>query len=179
MSDNTAGGEIVSTDTTAIPPIEGGCLCGAVRYRYRGENRLGYKCHCRMCQLAFGNIFATFLNAKKHEVEWLREIPCAYRSSAFATRSFCNRCGTPLAFAFDDSEFLDLSVGSLDAPGGIKPNGHFAVETRFAEWHVPDGLEEMRAADYDALNKRWKDYYGDAEPGLETVRAGTTQAFVP
>jgi hypothetical protein len=162
-----------TTTTGVIIPIEGGCLCGAVRYRYSGANRLGYKCHCRMCQLAFGNIFATFLNAKKSEVQWLREIPCTYRSSAFATRGFCNRCGTPLTFAFDDSEFLDLSVGSLDAPGDIVPNGHFAIETRIAAWHLPDGLEETRAADYEALAKRWKDNYGDAEPGLTTVRNAT------
>jgi hypothetical protein len=66
-------------------------------------------------------------------------------------------------------------VGSLDAPGDIVPNGHFAIETRIAAWHLPDGLEETRAADYDALAKRWKDHYGDAEPGLNTVRGADGQ----
>jgi hypothetical protein len=37
------------------PPLTGGCLCGTHRYEARPRKREGYYCHCRMCQLAFGN----------------------------------------------------------------------------------------------------------------------------
>ena len=37
---------------------EGGCVCGAVRYRVRGEPVVGMACHCRFCQQRLGTAFA-------------------------------------------------------------------------------------------------------------------------
>ncbi|WP_137938453.1 GFA family protein [Chitinivorax sp. B] len=157
-----------------IEVLEGGCLCGRIRYCVATDNREGYYCHCRMCQLAFGNVFASWLNVQKSEVSWLNGEPQYYQSSRIAKRGFCSSCGTPLSFAFVDSERMDLSVGSFDQPNQIKPVSHFAVETRVAAWHVPDGLPEECAADYQALNDRWKQAYGeDVNPGLDAVRQGT------
>ena len=99
-----------------LPPLQGGCLCGAVRYEATPDHRDGYYCHCRMCQLAFGNTRAAYLNLRKSEVRWLTRRPY-YASSKIARRGFCSRCGTPLSFEFLDSERMDLSVGSLDEPG--------------------------------------------------------------
>ena len=61
------------SDSTAkpLPPLTGGCLCGRVRYEATPDHRDGYYCHCRMCQLAFGNTRAAFLNLRKAEVRWL------------------------------------------------------------------------------------------------------------
>jgi hypothetical protein len=36
---------------------EGGCLCGAVRYRVRGEPARGSACHCTFCQKRSGSAF--------------------------------------------------------------------------------------------------------------------------
>jgi len=58
-----------------LPAVEGGCLCGRVRYRATPENRDGYYCHCRMCQLAFGNTRAAYFNLRKSELQWLTEPP--------------------------------------------------------------------------------------------------------
>ena len=30
-----------------LPPMQGGCLCGQVRYEATPEHRDGYYCHCR------------------------------------------------------------------------------------------------------------------------------------
>jgi len=42
--------------------LHGGCQCRAHRYTVRLDKPEGYFCHCRMCQQAFGNIFAAFVN---------------------------------------------------------------------------------------------------------------------
>jgi len=158
-------------DTTpALPPLKGGCLCGRVRYRATPDHRDGYYCHCRMCQLAFGNTRATYFNLKKSEVQWLNS-PAYYASSKIARRSFCQRCGTPLSFEFLDSERMDLAVGSLDEPGAFKPTEHFAVESRIAAWHAPDGLPESRLDSNERIVRRWRDAYGVAvEPGVAATR---------
>ena len=36
------------------PPAEGGCLCGAIRYRVDGEVEDSAYCHCRTCQRQSG-----------------------------------------------------------------------------------------------------------------------------
>jgi hypothetical protein len=152
-------------------PLTGGCLCGSVRYRATPDHRDGYYCHCRMCQLAFGNTRAAFLNLRKDEVSWLTQAPAWYASSKIARRGFCARCGSPLAFEYLDSERMDLSVGSLDDPAALKPISHFGVESRVAPWHAADGLPDERSDDSARLMQRWREAYGDgAVPGLDAAR---------
>ena len=146
--------------------LNGGCLCGAVRYRASVAELDAYYCHCRMCQLAFGNTHATFFNLPKEEVTWLAAAPSYFHSSKFARRGFCGHCGTPLSFEYLDSKRMDLSVGSLDDPGAMNPTSHFAIESRIASFHVIDGLPEQRLDEHQAIMQRWMDHYG------ETVRPG-------
>jgi hypothetical protein len=152
-------------------PLTGGCLCGRVRYEARPDHREGYYCHCRMCQLAFGNLRAAYLNLRVDQVRWTTEPPAEYASSKIARRGFCPTCGTPLSFHFVDGEFMDLSVGSLDDPGALTPTEHWGIETRVGAWHVPDGLPDHRIDENPRIVERWREAYGpDAEPGLATAR---------
>jgi hypothetical protein len=164
----------MADDTPALPPVTGGCLCGRVRYEATPSHREGYYCHCRMCQLAFGNTRASYLNLRKDQVRWTGEAPAYYKSSKLAQRGFCRHCGTPLSFEFLGSEHMDLSIGSLDDPAAFQPASHFAVETRIANWHAADGLPEQRLDASEAIMKRWREAYGDGvQPGLAAVQAAT------
>lgn len=154
----------------ANAPLTGGCLCGRVRYEATPDHRDGYYCHCRMCQLAFGNVRAAYINLRKAEVRWL-QAPAYYASSKIARRGFCAQCGTPLSFEFLDSESMDLSVGSLDDPSVLKPVSHWAVESRVANWHADDGLPGHRLDANERINQRWRDAYGgDVQPGVDAAR---------
>lgn len=157
----------------ALPTVQGGCLCGRVRYEARPDHREGYYCHCRMCQLAFGNTRAAYLNLRKDEVRWTgAEQPRFYQSSKFAKRCFCGHCGTPLTFEFLDSQRMDLSIGSLDDPAAFTPASHFAVESRIPPWHAEDGLPGERLDGFDGIMNRWREAYGpEAEAGLAAVQA--------
>ena len=55
-------------------PLEGGCLCGRIRYRAAPDKREGYYCHCRMCQLAFGNTRAATRALKRADGELVKSI---------------------------------------------------------------------------------------------------------
>lgn len=155
-----------------LAPVTGGCLCGRVRYEAKPAHREGYYCHCRMCQLAFGNTRAAYINLRKDQVRWLSP-PAYYASSKIAHRGFCGACGTPLTFEFLDGERMDLSAGSLDDPGAFKPTTHYAIETRVATWHHDDGLPGERLDSNERINQRWRDAYGDGvKPGVDAVRAG-------
>lgn len=159
------------TEPETLPPVTGGCLCGAVRYEVAATNRDGYYCHCRMCQLAFGNTRAAFFNVPQAAVRWTAGSPTWYASSKIARRGFCNRCGTPFSFAFLDSKNMDLSIGSLDDPDAFRPESHFAIESRLPHWHVEDGLPGKRLDEIAPIAERWKKAYGDdVVPGVDATR---------
>lgn len=160
-------------DVQSLPPLHGGCLCGTLRYEARPTHRDGYYCHCRMCQLAFGNTRAAFINLRKDEVRWTTREPAYFASSKFARRGFCERCGTPLSFEYLASQHMDLSIGSLDEPAAITPVSHFAVESRIARWHADDGLPGERLDEHVRLTERWQAAYGvDVVPGVAATRGG-------
>jgi hypothetical protein len=153
------------------PTLSGGCLCGAVRYTVTPESDEAY-CHCRMCQLAFGNTRVPWVNVFQRKIAWQGE-PKLYASSKFALRGFCGTCGTPLSFAYVGSERMDLAVGSFDDPAALRPVSHFATESRVERWHADDGLPGERLDTSERLARRWKDSYGeDVLPGVEAVRKG-------
>ena len=143
--------------------MHGGCQCRRHRYTVRMEKPEGYFCHCRMCQQAFGNIFATFINVSIANVRWDTADPSYYASSRIARRGFCALCGTPLTFQFLDSAHMDLSVGSLDDPGAVRPTEHTGVESRVASWHLTGMLPESRIDDNPRIRERWLAAYGPGE----------------
>jgi hypothetical protein len=123
-----------------------------------------------MCQLAFGNVFAAFMTIQKGDINWINAYPTYFKSSRFAHRGFCNKCGTPLTFEFNDSDSMDISIGSLDVPDLTKPISHFASESIVQNWFTEDGLPKKRLDEHTKLQKYWKEYYGKEEPSVETAR---------
>ena len=59
------------------------------------------------------------------------------RSSKFAERLFCGKCGTPLAIDYDiQPETFDFSVATLDDPAVIEPSFHIFWASR-VRWFDP------------------------------------------
>ena len=107
--------------------LTGRCLCGAVRYRLDSAPFDCGWCHCRTCQLNSGAPAMAFATVKQSD--WVVIAGDAeirrVRSSSFAERLFCGRCGTPLAIDYDiQPETFDFSVGTLDDPGAVTPGFH-------------------------------------------------------
>lgn len=129
----------------------GGCQCGAIRYRLPMAPERTHYCHCRMCQRATGNLFAALAGAKKDRLEWTRGKPVFFASSSLAQRGFCARCGTPLTFAYNDAEWIYVTIGSLDDPAIAVPGIHYGVESQVPWLHIEDGLARERTEDNEKL----------------------------
>ena len=140
--------------------MTGGCQCGRVRYGAEIESDEAYLCHCRMCQRATGGVSIAFVNLKKVAMRWTGETPDFYASSPIAQRPFCSRCGTPLGFAFPDSEKMDLTVGSFDDPGHFRPDHHFGVESLHEAWIDTSALPRYRADEDKGTVDRWMEKLG-------------------
>ena len=128
--------------------ITGGCQCGAVRYALSKAPEAEF-CHCRMCQRATGGIFGALATLPKADFRWTRGEPGFFASSTVAKRGFCAACGTPLTFAYNDSDNMDVTIGSLDDPEVAGPNRmHFAVESRVSWAPICDGARQQRLDEY-------------------------------
>ena len=129
-------------------PIAGGCQCGAVRYESSAPPIRPSLCHCRMCQMAYGNVFGALVSFPWQSFRFTAGAPKLYRSSKIALRGFCAACGTPLAFADDaEPEQVAVTIGSLDHPEIAPPVVHWGVESWVPWLRMDDGLPRLRAED--------------------------------
>jgi hypothetical protein len=110
--------------------ITGGCQCGAVRYVLREQPKGAHICHCRMCQKAFGNVFAPLVGVEQQAFELTRGSLAIFRSSDQTERGFCRDCGTPLTFHYTHSSRIAVSIGPLDEPEKFEPLNQYGIESR-------------------------------------------------
>lgn len=100
--------------------VEGGCYCGAVRYRAEGDAMFKGQCHCRECQYISGGSPNVFLGMPEAGFAWTKGAPKAFRRSDLdnpVTREFCADCGTHLlSKAPALPGVVLLKVGTLDDP---------------------------------------------------------------
>jgi hypothetical protein len=120
--------------------IEGGCLCGRVRFRLEGEPLASMACHCRDCQYLSGGAEANVVAYSRASFTLLSGDEKIYRSPAdsgtVVWRSFCPECGTPL-FAGNDKtpDFMAVKVGTLDDPAHFRRMGHIWTDSA-PPWHL-------------------------------------------
>lgn len=122
----------------ARPEIhEGGCLCGAIRYRATGAPLRVGLCHCGQCRRQTGSALPSFVTWPRQAIEIIKGKPAGIRLSDFATREFCRDCGSPLFWRADKGEDLTVLLGSLDdAEAMPKPSYELWTERRL-HW-VPE-----------------------------------------
>lgn len=111
-------------------PLEGGCQCGRIRYRSKVHFDNAHICHCRMCQMAVGNLFAALVATPADRLHWLKEKPETFASSEVAVRGFCKACGTPLFYETVGANRVNVTIGSLDNPEDFMPKGQIGVESK-------------------------------------------------
>lgn len=101
---------------------EGGCLCGAVRYRFTGAPRVNALCHCRSCQRASGAPSVAWTVVASSDFSFASGMPALFRSSPGVMRTFCASCGTPLTYQREtETQTVDVTTASLDSPNDFAP----------------------------------------------------------
>ncbi len=109
--------------------LEGGCACGAVRYKLTNAPMIVHACHCRDCQKQTGGAFVINLWIERKFVEAsggrrrlrfaCRRAAAASRTTSFAARNAAPRCGASTMLSPGDT--LLVRGGTLDDPAVITP----------------------------------------------------------
>lgn len=124
---------------------EGGCLCGAVRYRAEASPINERICHCRLCQKAIGAAFNARLLFHIEDVTIEGDL-ATVNSSPDLKRGFCPACGTTLFSRRDSKGIIGVTSGSLDDPSMFKPDMHFWTASRQPWLKLADGLPQYEGA---------------------------------
>jgi hypothetical protein len=121
---------------------EGGCLCGAVRFKAEGEPANVRICHCRTCQKAMGGPF--FARALFEQKALTVEGPTGrYPSSDRLFRVFCHECGTRLGAWRANGTMAGIALALFDDRNAFSPTDHIWVSEKVAWMHVADGLPQF------------------------------------
>lgn len=122
---------------------EGGCLCGAVRFKAEGEPLNVRICHCRNCQKAMGSpFFARALfpqTALSVEGETGR-----YPSSENVDRVFCKQCGTRLFSWRRNGTAAGVALATFDDRNVFSPTEHIWVQEKPDWLKLDDGLPQYQ-----------------------------------
>jgi hypothetical protein len=118
--------------------IEGGCLCGAVRYRIRGTPQSSVACHCASCRRASGATPVAWITVERSQFDLVQGTPQAYPSSPGVMRQFCARCGSALTYAQAKSAgTIDITTATLDDPNAHPPTADVWLSDKL-RWQPTD-----------------------------------------
>ena len=126
--------------------LEGGCACGAVRYRLKTGPMFVHCCHCRDCQRQTGGAFAinALIETDRIEVTGETGFYCMPTDSGRPHDVHrCTTCGTTLWSDYGRRKVMSfLRVATLDDPTALKPDVHIFTRTKLP-WVEVTGAPEF------------------------------------
>ena len=146
-------------------PVEGGCVCGALRYRLSGAPLGVYNCHCKDCQRSAGAAFSSSMIVPRQVFTHLAGATHVYDKLADSGRTVrqhsCAICGTRVFHEpLGSSAILVLRPGTLDDSSWTRPVGNIWVASK-APWieiepDVPNfpGQPDSREPLFEAWQRR-------------------------
>lgn len=130
--------------------LDGGCACGAARYRLATPPLFVHCCHCHDCQRQVGSAFA--INAL---IEAERCAVLCGETAAFAMPTDsgkphhvfrCTACGTALWSEYGGrSSIRFVRVATLDDPAALPPDVHIYTRSKLPWVALPEGVPAFEA----------------------------------
>ncbi|WP_189401650.1 GFA family protein [Arenicella chitinivorans] len=119
--------------------LNGGCLCGAVKFTLDDTFNAFYQCHCRQCQQLTGSAFASNLFTDPDNIEWTQgtnSIKNYEHPTREFSKSFCVSCGSAVPFLNKSRSSLIVPAGSLNRFPEIRPQANIFTSEQ-ACWLQP------------------------------------------
>jgi hypothetical protein len=129
--------------------IEGGCLCGSVRYSSDEAPKAVINCYCETCRKNSGSTNSYNLAMPAGSVKVKGDTVATYvdRSGASGkpfNRHFCSKCGSHFLSggpAYEGLEFI--KAGTLDSPDAFAPAVHIWCEEKVGWLELPKGSTQL------------------------------------
>ncbi len=130
--------------------LEGGCACGAVRYRLRSAPMFVHCCHCRDCQRQTGSAFVINALIETDRITSLSGDPKPVSMPTESGRPHeihrCSACGTAVWSDYGGRSALRfVRVGTLDDPATLPPDVHIYVRSKLPWVALPEAIPAFDA----------------------------------
>ncbi len=137
-------------------PATGSCLCGAVTVTARNMSHDVGACHCNMCRKWTGGPFLAVDCGLNVDFGGETNISI-FKSSAWAERGFCSKCGTNLYYKLTESGQYIMSTGIFDQETGLNFDHQVFIEEKPAYYQFANETKNMTGEEVFAL------FAGDSE----------------
>lgn len=118
--------------------VEGGCLCGRVRYRVTGPATARTLCHCKSCRRATGGASVGWAVFAKEDYVVVAGAVREYSSSPGIYWGFCGDCGSLVAYRRDSRpDHRDITTATLDDPDAFPPTAEIWTADKIG-WETLD-----------------------------------------
>jgi len=119
-------------------PVEGGCICGAIRYRLSAPPLGVYNCHCKDCQRSAGSAFSSSMIVNRETLTVIAGETDTYNKTAQSGRVVrqhsCGVCATRLFNEpLSSTAVYVLRPGTLDDSSWAIPVGNIWTDSK-APW---------------------------------------------
>jgi hypothetical protein len=125
-------------------PLEGGCSCGAVRYRLTSEPMFVHCCHCLNCQRQTGSAFVINLLIEADRVDVAAGAPQAVdvpRDDGSTQRIWrCAECQVAVYSEYTRPEVRFVRGGTLDEPSRVSPDVHIFTRSKLPWVVLPESV---------------------------------------
>ena len=130
--------------------LEGGCACGAVRYRLGSAPMFVHCCHCRDCQRQTGSAFVLNALIETDQIRLLSGDPAPVAVPTDSGRPHeiyrCPACQTALWSDYGGRPALRfVRVGTLDDPTALAPDVHIYTRSKLPWVRLPEGVPAFDA----------------------------------
>ena len=131
--------------------LEGGCACGAVRYRLTAPPLIVHTCHCRDCQKQTGSAFVLNMWIEKNCVDADHNLPKSLMLTAGSGKPhevfYCGNCATRLWSKYHAApgDTLLVRVGTLDHPEQVTPDVHIFTRSKLPWLQLPPDVPAFPA----------------------------------
>jgi hypothetical protein len=132
--------------------LEGGCLCGRVRFHTSAAPMRTMACHCKFCQKVTGSSYfaesmfaadaVTFNDGAMSQYEHVSE---GSKKKVFV--HFCSNCGTTVSLTFERwPQIRGIARGCYDDPNAVTVSSHIWTQSAQTDTALPSGVECFAAA---------------------------------
>lgn len=128
--------------------LKGACLCGAVEIELTQDRSGVHVCHCSMCQKWSGGPFLSLQGVKPEAMTIQgRDSISVFRSSDWAERAFCSKCGSNLWYSFLPLGHTSFLAGLFELPADYQVTEEIFIDEKPAYYDLAGNAPRKTGAE--------------------------------